>query len=279
MDSFPTQVYTYVHLSLQVIAFICDVFLFSTITSFRCLNERFHYNLLKHCCCINASYLVLILSSRLLFKLSYDVTVASCTITVIVGMLFVTNYLALLLIALESTLSVQNQRISKKLRERKTFITAVLYLFMILGVCFGVRYCVLPSGEEEWFGTVSTFFVIFTAALCIASVHFIKRASLNEELRESSWFSLKISLVGFMSWLPQFVFHVSYSCEVPNMICMHTTYFFLFVGTLTPVYHLVLCLLGDRIYRGCVKYVFGCKAYYQLSSNENSVRMVECARI
>lgn len=270
------NLYSNIHLSLAITAFIADVLLFFSIVSFRCLNARFHYNLLKHCCCIDATCLALItISQRLFYNISYDISVASCTVTIIVCVLYFAYYSTLFLIAIDWTLSIYNRKFSEKLHSKKNCITATIYLFIVFAMCFGARTCVWPNGEQEVYDLIVTgeFFVFLIVVVGIAGTHMVK-CRRDGNLGRYSSFPLQICLVGFLLWAWQFVNSMLYLLDLVETN-VHVVYLSVFLGTCTPVVFLVMCLMCDKVYRGCLQYACGCKAYDELIDSRD-IQMEEC---
>lgn len=266
------DIYKNIQLAFQIPAFIADVILFTSIVSFRCLNARFHFNLLKHWCCIDATYLAVLVFYKFYHKISYDVGVTFCMLCMIVHVLFFASYIILFLIALEWTLAIYNPELSVKIKRKKNCLVAFLYLSIIFEMCFGARICALTDGNfglnvMERIVTAMLFLcLVVVVSLCI--VHQIK-CRRNRDLRKYANFPLKISLFGYLFWCPQVVYLVFGAAHSTSMTTLHVTYISSFVGTCTPIFYVFLCLKCDKTYRSCMQYVFGCKAYDELNSSED----------
>lgn len=238
---------------------------------FEKLNSRFHYNLLKHWCCINGTYLaILILSQLFLYNISYDMDVTSCTLLTIVNVLFVTNYIILFLIAIEWIFSIYNRELSEKLRNKKTAITTTFYPFIVFAMCFCARNCVVPhENNYDVFSliVVVEFFIFLTILLVIAIAHQIK-CSLNTDFKKYNTFPFKIAFIGFLTWLIQFVV-MALNIFTLFKASVQLTYFCTFLGICTPIFYLILCVVCDKVFRDCLQYVFGCKAYDQICNSQH----------
>lgn len=264
-----SALYFNIQITIGIIGFLCDLFLFCTIIAFENLNSRFHYNLLKHWCCIDGSYLAtLTLSKLFLYNISYDVYVTSCTLLTIVSMLFVTNYIILLFIAIDWTLSVYKHSFSEKLRNKKNALIANFYLLTIFMMCFNVRICVYPQEKyNDVYNLITTvqYFVFLTVLILIAVTHKIK-SKRNLDLKKYNTFPLKLSLFGFLTWSVQFVVILLSLCGLIQ-ISMEIAYFYSSLGMSTSIVYLILCLTCDKMYRDCLQYMCGCKAYDELINN------------
>lgn len=215
--------------------------------------------------------------SHILLNISYDMSVATCTLLTIVDVLFFTNYLILLLIAIDWMLFVYKREVSVKLREKKNCLTASFYLFTVFAMCFSARSCVF-SQEENYnvFSLIITveFFVLFAVLIGIAIAHKIKRR-LNADLKNYSEFPLKIALVGFLTWFVQFG-TVALSLFGVLEISVHVAYFYAFLGMCTPIFYVIFCLACDKRFRNCLQYMCGCKAYDELCNSETIMQMEVC---
>lgn len=275
-----SQIYANIQISLGITAFIFDLFLFCTIVAFRSLNSCFHYNLLKHWCCINGSYLALLTLSQLfLYNISYDATVTSCTLFTIIDVLFFINYLILILIAIEWTCFIYKREVFVKMREKKNCLTVSVYLFTVFAMCFSARSCVVPREENyHVFSLIITveYFVFFFMLIAITVAHQIK-CKLNADFKQYSVFPLKIAYVGFFTWFWQFAVIALNLFDVLE-ISVYVGYCYGFLGMSTPIFLLIYCLVCDNRFRDCLQYVFGCKAYDELCNSAN-VEMEVCFRV
>lgn len=272
-DQYYINLYTNLQLSLAIIALIVDVILFCSIISFRILNAEFHYSFLKHCCCINGCCLaLLVLSQHLILHISYNIGIAFCTVTITIHVLYTTYYVILFLIAIDWILSIYNRKLSEKLRKRKDCLTITLYLFMVFVTCFSLRICVFAEDDENIVSlfALGVFLVLLVAILFVAVTHCIK-CHQNIILKNYNSFPLKISLVSFLLWLLQSVYWLLIYLKIVE-VNIHFYYFTTFIGMCTPIFIFFMCLTHDKLYRGCLKYIFGCKAYDELHHN-NTLQM------
>lgn len=264
-----SQIYANIQITLGITAFIFDLFLFCTIVAFRNLNSCFHYNLLKHWCCINGSYLALLTLSQLfLYNISYDTTVTSCTLLTIIDVLFFINYLILILIAIEWMFFIYKRDFFAKMREKKNCLTISFYLFTVFAMCFSARSCVVPRKENyHVLSLIITveYFVFFVVLIAIALAHKTK-CRLNADFKQYNTFPLRIACIGFLTWFWQFAM-IALSLFDVLEISVYIGYCYGFLGMCTPIFYLIFCLACDNRFRDCLQYVFGCKAYDELCSS------------
>lgn len=145
-------------------------------------------------------------------------------------------------------------------------------------MCFGARFCVVPNGTEEVLFLVVTgeFFVFFVVVVMVGAAHWVRWGK-NGNFGKNNSFPLKLCLVGFLLWMGHFVYAVVSLLGLMEAN-VHYLYLSLFLGTCTPMVFLVMCLVGDKVYRGCLQYVCGFKAYDELFDSEN-IEMEQCNRI